>query len=320
MWRPIFFRLTAALFLVLSTTVCGDEPAPATGDTGPDSAAPEPTGGADGRSYERAFAFTGVERDTTVLVSLLFTSRSAPDGVDRRTRGWLGRGGEWESFVDERWHTPPSRTAWRILPHGPIRLVVGENDAIETIIYRQPPRILELDLGEGLVEWTGPRGGVYRLEETTLLLGNQRISGIALDLARSRGGGEPPGGDWAFLVSGDSLQVVLQSPEESEPGTPEAWMAFARVDFRQVRLPDVTMEWSESRAYDPARRDVPAGWRFRSRTEEIEGTLEAASTHLSAGEDDGPVLPVSALFGVEGTVVVQGVEYPVRGLVRHRRE
>lgn len=320
MWQSTLLRSTAALFLALAAPACVEDASPGGGDPDPDSAAVRSGSEAAGRSYERAFVFAAVEGDTLVLVPVLFTARAGPRGVDRRIRGWLGRAGTWEPFVDERWRTEPSGTAWRILPRGPVRLVVGEDDAIETIIFRQPPRVLELDLGQGLVEWTGARGGVYRLEETTLVLGTRRFSGVALDLARSHGAADPPGGDWAFLVSGDSLQVVLHAPEVSEPGTENAWTAFVRLDFRQLQWPNLTLDWSQRQSFDAARREVPAGWSFRSRTEEIEGSLEATSAQLSAGEDDGPVLPVSALFAVEGTVSVAGAEYPVQGLVRHRRE
>lgn len=320
MWRSTIIRLGTALALAVLAAGCDGEADPPREGSGTDAGAAEPDTTATGRSYERIFAFASIDSDTTLLVPIFFTSRSVPGGVVRRIRGWLGRAGTWELFVDERWRTPPSRTAWRLLPRGPVRLVVGEDDAVENIIYQQPPRVLELDLGEGLVEWTGPRGGVYRLERGTLHLGTRPFNGIAMDLARSRSIRDTPGGDWALLVSGDSLQVVLQSPRQSEPGADGAWVAFVRLDVRQEQWPDVTVEWSESQAYEPARRDVPAAWRFRSRGEEIEGALRAESADLSAGEDGGPVLPVTALYGVEGTVRVEGRAYPVGGLVWHHRE
>lgn len=320
MWRSTIIRLAAGAAVALLAVGCEGEPDASSEGPGPDESEAASDSAATGRSYERVFAFAASESDTTVLVPILFTSRSVPGGVVRGIRGWLGRAGTWELFVDEGWRTPPSRTAWRILPRGPMRLVVGENDAIESVVYRQPPRVLELDLGEGLVEWTGPRGGVYRLEESTLLLGTRPFQGVVMDLARSRSVREVPGGDWAFLLSGDSLQVVLQSPRQSEPGAEGAWVAYVRHDVRQEQWPDVTVEWSESQAYEPARRDVPAAWRFRSLSEEVEGSLEARSVDLSAGEGGGPVLPVTALFAVEGTVRLEARDYPVRGLVWHHRE
>jgi hypothetical protein len=47
------------------------------------------------------------------------------------------------------------------------------------------------------------------------------------------------------------------------------------------------------------------------------GQLEARATHIEAGEGEGPLLPVGALFEVSGTFRVGTTDYPVRGLVRH---
>ena len=320
MWRTTSIRRAACILLTLSAAACGRDDPSRSGEAEPDSLTSPSDTAPVGLRHERAFAFAAVEGDSLVLVPVLFEARAGPETVVRRVRGWLGRAGTWEEFVDQSWQDGATGAARRIVPRGPIRLVVGEGDAVETILYRQPPRVLELDLGEGLAEWTGARGGAYRLEETTLLLGNRRFGGIALDMARSRTANEPPAGDWAFLVSGDSLQVVLHAPEQAEPDTEAAWTAFVRIDFRQIQWPEVTLDWSRTQAFEPARRDVPAAWRFRSRAEEITGELDATSAQLSAGETDGPVLPVSALFGVRGTVSVDGVDYPVRGLFRHARE
>lgn len=300
---------------------CADESPPASNENGPDTVSQE-AGAEDspGRVFERSFTFIAFTRDSTILAPLLFHSRPAGDAVEREIQGWLAGDGSWENFVHERWRVGSDPAAWRIHPRGPVRLVVGEGDAIESILYREPPRVLELDFGADLGEWTGPRGGTYRIEESSLLLGTRQVEGLTLDLSRARPTGDPPGTDWAFLLSGDSVQVVLASPVEAEPGTDGAFVGFARHQLRQVQWPDVTVEWPERRAYEPARRNVPVVWRFESADGEIEGRLEVESAELETGEGDGPLLPVRAFFEVGGTVQIENTEYPVRGLVHHRRE
>ena len=49
----------------------------------------------------------------------------------------------------------------------------------------------------------------------------------------------------------------------------------------------------------------------------MEGTLVIQSSNMEVGTGEGPILPVDAFFEVEGSIRVEGGEYPVRGLVRH---
>ncbi len=198
---------------------CGSsEPAPARSSraTGGDSA----PGNFRGRIYERNFVFATLTGDSAFLVPWLMSARTRPGGVDRHVRGALARGPTWETFYDETWTTPPSRVPWRIIPHGSLRLVVGEGDAVEDILFSEGPRQLELELSGGpLIEWTGTRGQSYRLVDAAVYIADQKVEGIALDMSRVHGADEQAQGDWAFLVSGDSLQVVLENPAADAPGT-----------------------------------------------------------------------------------------------------
>lgn len=298
---------------------CGpSEPAPARSSraTGGDSA----PGNFRGRIYERNFVFETLTGDSAFLVPWLMSARMRPGGVDRHVRGALARGPTWETFYDETWTTPPSRVPWRIIPHGSLRLMVGEGDAVEDILFSEGPRQLELELSGGpLIEWTGARGQSYRLVDAAVYIAAQKVEGIALDMSRVHGADEQAQGDWAFLVSGDSLQVVLENPAADAPGTQGAWRGWARLDFRDLQWPSLTLDWGEVRAFQPARQDVPVSWTIASQEDEVSGVLQVQSAQIQAGEGTGPLLPVDALFLVSGTLRVEGGEYPVRGLFRHTR-
>jgi len=147
------------------------------------------------------------------------------------------------------------------------------------------------------------------------VLGDRTVSGLGLDMARSWTPADRHG-DWAFLVSGDSLQVVLHSPTLRPPGS-GAWRGWARLDFRQLRWPVLTMQWPDLRAFEQARRDVPVAWSIAAPDGEVRVELSAAGAHLEAGEGEGAQLPVRGVFGVVGTLSFEGGLYPVRGLVRH---
>lgn len=305
-WLPSVLTLWAAL-------ACSGEPAPPEAATDPvaDSA---PVAPAIVRSFERDVVFLTTARDTTLLVPWLLEATSRPDGVDRTARAWLLRGGDWEPFLDQHWSTPPTRVPWRILPVGPLHLVVGPDEALERLIFDAAPRELEVALDEPLVEWTGRQGEVFRILEGGLLLGGRRSSGVVLDLSRGGESDRPPPGDWALLVSGDSLQLVLHATPEDGENLYEGW---ARLDFRELSFPQLEVAWADVRAFERARRDVPVAWTLQEESPSVQGRLDVVTAHLETGEGEGPLLPVDALFEVSGSLTLEGSDYPVRGLFRH---
>jgi hypothetical protein len=174
-----------------------------------------------------------------------------------------------------------------------------------------------LSLETSLAEWTGRRGESFRFLDGGLVLAERRVPGLVLDMNRSRSTNEGAGGDWVVLASGDSLQAVIHTPTRADDRRPGAWRGWVRVDFRDVPLAALTVEWSTVRAFDRARRDVPVGWTLRSADGTVQGSLDARSSQLVAGESEGALLPVDGLFEVVGTLTLDGAEYPVHGLLRH---
>ena len=269
------------------------------------------------RSYERFITFLTFQEDSTLLVPFSFSAQTEPDGVHRETKGWLARGGTWDPFLGQEWAGPPNTAPWRIHPHGPLRLVVGEEDALETLFFQGTGRDLELRLGELLVEWNGQRAQSFRVHRGTVVLSDQTLEGYILDMSRAWATEEYPSGDWGILLSGDSLQLVLE--DQSGVGGPDggSFSVWARVSFLDRRWTGIQATWSETRSYEPARRDVPVNWEIRSAEGDFEGSLSTLDPFLEAGEGEGPMLPVEALFPVSGTLTFGGGSYPVRGLIRH---
>lgn len=271
---------------------------------------------AESRIYERRIAFLGQLRDSTVLIPIFFTARTGADRVDRQIKAWLARSGTWDAFLDANWHTPPTRAPWRILPHRSLRLVVGPEDAVERIRYREGTRDLEIAFGAPLAEWAGQRGEGYRVHGASARVAGQFLTGILVDLSRTRADDDPPAGDWIFLGAGDTLQLLLEDPDPSERSD-STYRAWARLRGEDYQWPNVRVAWSRARAFERARRDVPMAWTFLSEDQALAGTIEARSSDLVALESQAAQLPVQGLYEVHGSVRIGDARTEVIGLVRH---
>jgi hypothetical protein len=270
-----------------------------------------------GRVFERAIVFLTPRTDSLLMVPWLITARTLPGSVQREVRGLLDRAETWEPFFTDSWETPPTRMPWRVLPRGQMRLVVGEDDSIDEILFDEGLRQLEVSIDEPLAEWSGQRGETVRLLDGSLVLSDVRVPGLILDLTRGRSAREGPGGDWAILVDSDSLRLVLHSAEFLEPGTSGAFRSWALMGGQELEWPSVTVTWTETRAFERARRDVPVKWSATSSTNDLRVELTVRTAEIQAGAGQGPQLPVDALFEVSGTVHMGDDDYPVRGLLRH---
>ena len=297
---------------------CGETEQPA--PQGPtDGTEVADSGNLNRRFYERNFVFASVAADSVFIVPWLLQTVEDPDSVTREARAWIARGGVWDGFYDERWRTGPTRAPARLVPHLGLQLLVGDNDAIDGILYEQGARLLELVLGDARPAWTGARGDTYQVLSGAAYLVDQRIDGMILDMARASAGPLPPGGDWAFLLSGDSAHFVLAGDSEYGGDRPPLYRAWGVHDDDLMQWPDVRVDWERTEAFPPARRDVPVEWHVWSPDGSIEGRLEAISAEMQPGEGAGPLLPVRALFEVIGDFAVGEDTYGIRGLLVHER-
>jgi hypothetical protein len=312
-------RSILALALVLAVAACSREP----GGNAPASEAelPSDSVGAveEGRTFERSIVFLSERRDSVLMVPWLISAQTIPGGVRREVRGLLARGTTWEQFFGDAWETAPTRMPWRVLPRGQMRLVVGEDDAIQEILFDEGPRQLEVALENRnpLAEWSGQRGETVRLLEGSLVLAGARVPGLVVDLARGRQAREAPNGDWAVLTDGSALKLVLHAVEAREQGTVGAFRAWALLGTQELDWPSVTVTWVETRAFERARRDVPVRLTATSGAGDLTVELNVRNAELQAGTGEGPQLPVDALFVVEGTVRMGTDSRPVHGLLRH---
>lgn len=316
MARAVGPRVAAALLAL--TTACGDaEPAPPAVPVG--AGADSGAAGTATQTFEQDFVFATVNGDSIFLVPWMIRSTSRPDGVEREARGWLARSGTWDAFYSEEWTTPSSRAPARFLPHGNLQILVQEGDVVDRIIFDDGTRSLELALGDPRASWSGPLGETVDLLDGAAYLADERIDGVMLHFARASVGADPPGGDWALLLAGDSAQFVLAADSEHGGEAEPVYRGWGDVGSIQHQWPELHLEWTATQAFPPARRDVPASWRLWSEDGGIDGELHAVSSEMRAGAGPGPLLPVRALLEVVGEIDTAEGDFPVRGLVVHER-
>ena len=302
----------------VASTGCGED-APEAAQATMEGATEAPATPSVERVYERSFAFIAEMGDSLLVVPWIMRHESMRDSVVREASGWLSRGSTWEPFYDERWSTPATRTPERILPHGTLNIVVREGDLVDGLVYQDGPRNLEIVMGEVLAAWVGPGGETFDLLEGAAYLSEERIDGWVVDVARSWAPSSPAAGDWAFLVSGDSVSVVMAADVEHGMDEEPVYRVWAQRATQDMVWPRVEVTWSDRQAFPPARRDVPASWSVSTPDGTLSGTLRSVASEMQAGPGEGPLLPVLALMQVEGTMTARGASFPVRGLLVHRR-
>lgn len=310
--RPLGVRIAAAALAGTLAACSGDPPRgapaggtpfrPAAGGSGAAFALP---GAA---AYQRAIAFVAERDGAGMYVAWDFETLTSPDSVHRTVRGWLGREGDWARFIEERWAAGPSRAPWRIVPRGPVRLVVGEEDVIREVYYEEDARSVSVRLDGSLAEWSGPGGRAYRLSRASAKLGGQETPGLAIDVSEVAESADALAGEWVVLVGPDGFALVLAGAA----GRYRSWVFAGGEDAAA----DAEVEWAETRSFERAHRDVPVLWRFRAGGD-VSGEFRSASSHVGALEGDGPVLPVVAVYEVAGVVAAAGRSIPVTGFARH---
>ena len=269
--------------------------------------------------YDREFIFLSEGADTLVVVPWFFRTRVTQEGLRHEQIAWLSQAGNWEVLGEQIVDTPPTRSPWRLLPGATIRLIVGPDDRVESLVLRDPPRELETVLGNLMTEWTSPGAQSIRLYQGRTLFPAGPIDGIVMEISRRWEGSDDGGpGDWVFVRAESNLQFFMEGERPvSERGAPVSYSGWSRVSFRDLQWPDLALEWEEVRPFESARRDIPVRWGIGTPGGEVSGSLESVSSHVIVGQGDGPILPLIALFEVSGSIEVEGEEFSVSGIIRH---
>ena len=297
---------TIILFLLLLLVAC--DRSERQGATPPDGR----SGGAGvTATYDRSFLLLSLRADTPVAAALEFTTVEGPTSIRRTADAWLARNRTWLKLLEQAWETEPIREPWRLVPHGPFRLVVGEGNEIEALIHRDDSTGFRLEPAEPLAEWGAGDGVQLRLRRGTLSLGRESFVGLLLDLQTGAPITQPGGTEVVFVTDGQRRSLVVARSADGRGG---AWL---RGDTESVDWDRVTITPIPAEGSGPG--TPPAGWRVSEPTGALAGEFYAEGEPITVRYPSG-VARGSRTIMVRGWVSVRGDRRDVFGLLRHGLE
>ncbi|MFW6205935.1 MAG: hypothetical protein ACOC5I_01725 [Gemmatimonadota bacterium] len=321
-------RLTL-LVLILTVPLVGCEDGPPWRGAPPqtdESVAPEfgPVA-----AYNRRFLFLGAGTELSTAAVFDFTVLSDTTGTRRGARIRIADPG-WRTLLDEGWVMGPMREPWRLVPHGPLKMVVTETGDLDALVHRDSlPTRLHLDAT--LAEHGPDVGTRLVLRRARLVLPDRTFQGVVLDaqLGRSvaprftsRVGAFPgtgtdtttalpptpiarPGAE-ALLVADGSYHAVLTTAS----GGDLAWVRHAGADDVRAGVRIEPGAWTEGPD------SIPSVWQVTSADGQLTGELTHRSSDRAdlAGVEDAGTL-VYAL--VSGWIEDRSARRDVVGILRH---
>lgn len=281
-------------------------------DRGPSPGSDEDPGaaGADAPAlalYRRELHFVSEETGRPA-VTVLAQVRPLRNRALRSIHAWMSPDTSWSVLALDRWEAAPLRQPWRVLPHGPLRLLVGEGEEIEALVFGRTVSSPRLEPGPLVSEWSaGPEARVL-LRDAQLRVGGAVSAGLLLDVELGSMA-TPAGavGARAVLTDGEGTTIALvMLPDEGLQG-----LAFTGPQAESLPIERVSrVEGSRPR------------WRLHAPDGEVVGELTASTEppERAAGEgDEQPdpvVLPSDPPLRVTGWVRIAAQRREVAGLLR----
>ncbi|MGH7457686.1 MAG: hypothetical protein ACREKN_01215 [Longimicrobiaceae bacterium] len=292
------------LLALLFAASCGEGP-------GEDAAPPAATETAPaGQLYTRTFVFLGRRDGAPLVVPFSFTAVRGPEGTLRTARGWLAHGPTWDRFLDQSWQSWGQGTHWRVLPTEELRVFVGGPAELESLLFERGERTLRLDITGVAAAWT-PVGPLrVRLLQGRLNLAGERVTGPVLEVQRI-GSADAAGlpFEWLFLT-GEGVEPLVAARSGGEAG-------WARLGEEERSGEQLTLEWTELRPLEEARRDIPTAWRLGVPRERVTGRVTASGFDAVLGEERRGRRAAEVFYTVEGEFTTGGDTREVYGVAHH---
>lgn len=322
------YGIIAAALAAMAAAGCGNGP-PWASDR-QDGAARAPVDFGPTAAYERRLVFLGPGQRLPAAAIVDFVAVSDSLGLRRGVRARLADGTDWSRLMDEGWTMDHMREPWRLVPRGPLKLIMGDAGELTGIVFRDDVEV-RLEPGPPLAGHSPDAGTQLVLRRGRLALGAELVHGVLLDAQFGRpldpsasradpvtdddgdDADEPtpagrPGAE-ALLIDNSGLYVVFSAASNGQV----AWIHRQGTDDlrRDARL--TAIGWEEDE--DGVR--VPNAWRVAGRNE-LTGELVAEALD-GVGVSGVPDLEALGYAVVSGWVQDGGERHELYGLIRHVR-
>ena len=301
-------------------------------------------------AFDRRVLFVGPGEDLPGAAIFDFVTVSDSAGLRRGVRARIVDGERWLRLLDEGWTMGSLREPWRLVPRGPVRMVVDDIGEVTTLLYRTDSLTVRLSLGGALGEYRPDDGTQLVIRQASMRVGGNdvdeglveggAVEGLVLDAQLGRavprdpppppdtgtadpdttaertGPGEPDAtpaariGAEAFVVDAGGYALVLATASGGEL----AW-TYGAGEGEVVRGPRLEpTAWAD---FPEAETQVPTAWRILSSEAGLTGEFEAEATdHVALRAPDLTALGYAL---VTGWIEDRGERRDVFGLVRHVR-
>jgi len=311
--------MRSALLLALVLLVACETPLP-------EEAVADPQGPADSYPrYIREMVFVGRAEGEPLLVPFSFEAIDRGSDVGRQARGWVAHGESWEMFLDEEWEAGPTGSVWRLVPVGPLRVLVGGAAEIEALSYRREGDELRLAVRGTQLSWQRVGSSRFRILGGTLRHRDREVEGVIVEAQHLRSPSaeqtEPPAlVDWSYLTdrTGEH-QLLLVTPSRDDEGR-YGTLAWARDEEGRQSSDWLNVTWTEVLTVEAARREVPMAWRYDAPELHLTADIRHVGHHVDVGAERRGRRVVSVRYTVRGTLNTPEGETEVFGIARHDRE
>ncbi len=302
--RPGYGACASVAALCAVLVGCGDPgeqtPPDKTARAVSESRSAEPLPGA---FYHTELTFVG-RGETPALLHLRFDNRTDSVSIRLRYRGWFG-GEQWSELIDHRDSLPVPRAAWRILPTGPIRIVVGKGGEPSSVILQLQDADLRLDSRGAIGSWNSSTGQRESLRLAELLVEAGAETGLLLVRQRARRIDAPADEDYGqyFLLSDTTGNAILLMRDSTSPDAPvTAWTWFDGIEGEWDDAMILTLAASEG---------TPGRWSFELPEAGVLGELRGVPPELAEAADDGTGFHA---FRVDAALVIEGESWTMSGI------
>jgi hypothetical protein len=298
-----FLRLFFLMGLMGLIAACGR-------NTDPEA---EPGGGAANSpkmSYARRMLFVGGPEASPVVVAFDYAVLAGPLTIERSAGLWRVGAELWDPLLILQWSDSAIREPWRLIPHGPLRIMVDDTGEIETLRARGEMGEFRLSPETRLVEWSPDELARYQISMGEWRVGAEKIAGFLVDIqAGAEGVHDSPAPAEVVLTDGADLRLTMSVPA-SVPGN--LWLQ--RGDQPET-IAGVLLVRNTPREEDGWRMDAQAG-RLHGEFKPFGAVLEV-KRRGAAGEEIAPPVTLQA---VRGWVEIRGDRRSVFGIMRRAPE